>query len=124
MGLAGDGGAAFEGRLNAAQARGVADDPYPSADGVGAFGAALHVEGDDGAEAGHEAAGRRVGRMVGPAGVAHDRQLGVPGEALGELGGRCARALEPRRESAAVVQGVRVRRSIVRSLRAHGATAF
>jgi len=88
VGLAGNRGSAFDGRLDAAQARGMADDPHRSADGVGAPGPALDVEGHDGAEAGHEAARRRVRRMVGAARVAHDPHTGMPGEALGEFGGR------------------------------------
>ena len=100
VGLAGDRGAAFDRRLDAAQARGVADDPHRPADGVGALGTAVDVEGHDGAEAGHEAAGGRVGRMVGAAGVAHDLHPLVPREVVGELRGRCARALQPQRERA------------------------
>ena len=44
--------------------------------------------------------------MVGAAGVAHDRPPpGCCGEALGELGGRCARALQPQRERAHAADG-------------------
>jgi hypothetical protein len=76
VGLAGNGGSALDGRLDAPEARGVADDSHRPADGVGAFGPTLHVEGHDGAEAGHEASRRRVGRMVGAAG---ERTTAAPG---------------------------------------------
>jgi hypothetical protein len=100
VGLAGNGHSALDGRLDAAQARGVANYLHRSADGVGALGAALHVEGHDGAEAGHEAAGRRVARVVGAAGVANDLHSGMLREALGEFGGRGARTLEAQGERA------------------------
>ena len=64
-----------------------------------------HVEGHDGAEAGHEAARGGVGRVVGAAGVAHDLHPGVLGEVLGELGGRRACALKPQRERAHAADG-------------------
>jgi hypothetical protein len=44
VGLARNGGAAFDGRLDAAQAGGMADDLHRSADGVGGLRPALDVE--------------------------------------------------------------------------------
>ena len=85
--LAGNGGSAFDGRLDAAQAGCVADDPNGSADGVGTIGASEDVEGHNGAEARHEAARGLVGRMIETARVAHELYLGKLSEAISQLCG-------------------------------------
>jgi hypothetical protein len=100
MGLAGDGGSAFHGRLDPAQAGGVVDDPDRSAYVVGTLGSSAHVEGHDCTEPVHEAAGRLVRRMIRPPGVTHDLHAGVAGEAVGQVGGRRAGLAKSHRQGA------------------------
>src|SRR5919197_2770601 len=101
--LAGDGGAAFDGRFDRAETGGVPDDPQGLADGVRAGRVAANVEGDHGSVAAHEAARGRVRRMRGEAGVADRADLGMLLQTDREVvsGGGCALEAQAQRPHAA-----------------------